>query len=35
MTAVGAVCIPVFRSPLADLRTPHNTYHPVLFKMLT
>jgi hypothetical protein len=35
ITAVGAVRIPAFKSPLADLRTPHHTYHPVLFKMLT
>lgn len=35
ITSVDAVCIPSFRSPLADLRTPHHTYHPVLFKMLT
>jgi hypothetical protein len=34
ITALGAACIPAFSSPLADLRTPHHTYHQVLFKML-
>jgi len=35
ITAVGAVCIPAFRSPLAYLRSPHHRYHPILLKMLT